>query len=302
MLVIPSRFLAAIGRAVSRDVVMYALKGVRISDLGDGKFRLAASDGKRLLMVEGAGLKPEDFPSVPNFDPSKNGVTEAIVPVEVLKAAAKATAKKTAIPALQHVAITMHEENKGDVPTVTLAATTLENAAVMPVRAVEAKFPDVESVVKNRLSKPSEMTVYFNARLLADTLQAIADMTDLAASEVRFDLRDATGALQISAVDGDGFEVSALVMPLQETNIPMTPKAIINQEAKPETKRKAGPRRRKVAPSAPTAEGGDDAEGAPAPEPESAAPAPAAGVTTSEEPANDAPKTEEPPAPTAEAA
>lgn len=276
MFLVPSRFLSAIGRFVPRAPVMYALGGVRITDLGAGKFKLAASDGKRLITVEGQGTSPGDFPAVANFGRAKNGVTEAIVPAGALKDAARTTPKRSAIPTLQNVAVTMHRAKEGERATITLATTSLDKSNVMPVLEVEGKFPDVERVQGDAFRPEPKFTICFDAKLLADSLQAIAEMTDLAGCLVRLDLRDPQTALQVSAVDSDGFEVSVLVMPVT-AEIPMTPKSILCGEPNRQAKRKKEARAEspaatdtegieQVIPQAPTAVAPDPAEGSSASE------------------------------------
>src|SRR5262245_18935294 len=74
----------------------YALTGVRVIDLEDGRFRLEATDGKRLVIVHGDSLAPrEGAPETfAALEPVANSGTQTIVPAADWKRALRMGAKR----------------------------------------------------------------------------------------------------------------------------------------------------------------------------------------------------------------
>src|SRR5947209_259160 len=134
----------------------YALTGVRVIDLEDGRFRLEATDGKRLVIVHGESLAPrvgasETFAAL---EAVANSGTQTIVPAADWKRALRMGAKR-----LDKVGLVINPD------FVTLAC----GSETLTARPVDGKFPSVDMVLPKT---PPLVKFTVNPGALAGLLQA----------------------------------------------------------------------------------------------------------------------------------
>jgi len=178
------------------DEGRYALTGVRVIDLEDGRYRLEATDGKRLVIVHGESLAPrvgasETFAAL---EAVANSGTQTIVPAADWKRALRMGAKR-----LDKVGLVINSES------VTLAC----GAETLTARPVEGRFPSIDMVLPKT---PPLVKFTVNPGALAGLLHAADALQPAEGVTVWF---YATGKpIGFTAKNNDGVFFDALLVPL----------------------------------------------------------------------------------------
>jgi hypothetical protein len=79
MLLMP-RNVGKLADLASPDNGKYSLSAVRVDSLGADRYRVVATDGQMLGLVEGPGECWELYPQMPALSAAPNGATTALVP------------------------------------------------------------------------------------------------------------------------------------------------------------------------------------------------------------------------------
>jgi hypothetical protein len=168
----------------------YALAGVRVLDR-DGLYRCEATDGRRLVIVQGCSLPPGS--PDPLLDEAPDGATETIVPTSEWK---------KAFQAAKHAPVGL----AASPDRITLATAGLTITAT----PVEGRWPPVDSV----LPKTGPLVqVRVDAALLAGLLQvAAALLTEERSVTLLFYGKDKP--LGVMTRTSEGQYLDALIMPL----------------------------------------------------------------------------------------
>ncbi len=209
MILIPKAF-ERVADAASRDETRPVLSGVHVMETATGTV-IEATDGQRMIratLSKEDSVKPEDYPVIPGFDSSANGASETNIPVDVWRKAFKAVPKPKHMPILGYLALTMEKTQS------TLASTDLQAASITPVKPSEGMFPNVNTVIPK--DKPV-FSIAFDATLLADTLEALAVLSDDIRPIVRLEFHGPEKAVRIVVCHAkDSAQVESLVMPMRE--------------------------------------------------------------------------------------
>ena len=174
----------------------YALTGVRVIDLEDGRYRVEATDGKRLVIVHGESLAPrvgasETFAAL---EAVANSGTQTIVPAADWKRALRMGAKR-----LDKVGLVISTE------FVTLAC----GSETLTARPVEGRFPSIDMVLPKT---PSLVKFTVNPGALAGLLHAADALQPAEGVTVWF---YAPGKpIGFTAKNADGVFFDALLVPL----------------------------------------------------------------------------------------
>jgi DNA polymerase III sliding clamp (beta) subunit (PCNA family) len=148
-----------------------ALSGVHIK-LQDGSYEVAATDGKRLVVVTGAAdANPLDFPTVPELAEAPPSANRAIIPGDAWKEAFGSIPRggearvKTV---LGNVAVHL------DAQESTLVTSDGEQVHVVRPANDQGAYPDYQAVLPKGAP---QVTVHLDARLLAELLRVIREFT-----------------------------------------------------------------------------------------------------------------------------
>jgi hypothetical protein len=172
--------------AAKGDKFQSSLLGVNVRHEKDGRIRMSASDGKRLLTAVSKSLDPADLPAavVEGMGKRKDGVREVTLPAKEFVAALKDAPAKGPIPALRYAVVSIGpgvpisgdgQKRQDFGESAKLGTTDLSTTRLPEIRGIDAKFPAVVNVIPPEKEKPRH-TAHFNARLLGETLIAVADM------------------------------------------------------------------------------------------------------------------------------
>lgn len=196
----------------------YAMSGVRVHRLKGSTqpnmVRAEATDGRRLIRAEwqDTGAEAEELPDV--FEGPQNTIDEGfdvIVPGKLWAAIGKLVKLgATTKPVLENVVLDEFPNNG----TVKFGATDLEETVTRRGRAVEGEFPQTDAVWPK--TEAQAKSCMLDARMLADTLKAMADasdgMADCKLVELHFHGEDEP--LELRMVETRGAVVSGLQMPM----------------------------------------------------------------------------------------
>lgn len=197
-----NRYAANVAKICDKTVTRYALRGVAFYPK---KNQMAASDGKRLMIIEQPQLDQSDHP---------------------IKAADLSIPKKTINRILNYAVIESvirrektPDEPIDDSPTagsihvdeVVIGTWSKDGQEHKTVRVIDSTFPDIEAVKPKEDRKPVA-SLMMDARLLAELLLSMP--YEEKQPYVQIDVFENTGAIRIRSKDLDGFKGYALMMPL----------------------------------------------------------------------------------------
>ena len=172
-MLIPRHVLSAIARACDSYSGRYALNSVQVTREGS-KCTAAATNGKILLAAEWTETCHDEIDKFGTDDPKKQKKSfTKLIPTAVIKLA-KQMAKPTKYWAKKSpwtrnwLVSEVSPDNK-----VTIAAGNITRVDAISSAAGDGKFPMWQAVVPAKHGKPR----CFDARLLAQTLLAVADAT-----------------------------------------------------------------------------------------------------------------------------
>lgn len=198
--------------AEAKEGNRWAVTGVRLTLLPDGKWQAVATDTKMLLMASGEAPMPaDDFPTWDALENAPNTATQGLVPASHW-ATCFAAAKK------------LHGKRKWPKPPAAVAVKLAPNAATLAytdldshraegTKLVEGKFPPVDTIWPRR----PKLTVPLDPDLLGKLLKAMGGMMpDDEGREVYFDIIDPLKPVILRAKGLDGVELKGLIMPLGE--------------------------------------------------------------------------------------
>lgn len=199
---------SVVAKAASTDETRYILQGVYLEETKNG-MKATATDGRIMASVEdeSEALAASEYPAnvIPATAP--NGAKAAIVPTDAFVKAFKGlpTARRTTLPILQMVAVTM-----GATET-TLGTTDLETPIVRTARNIEGHFPNYEQIIP----KKAEFTINFSPRLLGVALKIAQDFE---LDQVKMEFTDDKSPVKITG-KRNGQKLTVVVMPMQPDRI-----------------------------------------------------------------------------------
>lgn len=171
-------------------------------------YRVAATDTKRLIVVEGECEDTDTVPGLAAVHAAPNSATAASIPLALFKKtfadAAKATAR---MPAFRQVLTSLAPHQ------VTLGYTNGEVEQVQAAPLLAERFPPVDDILKTTRKKPVKAKFAVDPKMLAEVLKTLASFCDDESMRVEVEVREETGALILTAGNA-GQKVTALVMPL----------------------------------------------------------------------------------------
>lgn len=140
----------------------WAVTGVQVEDRGDGKYTVAATDTKALIVVDGQGFDSSEYPAYGALVDAPNGGARGLIPGEVFKQvmadSAKNVKQKGYIrkPILNTVAVQMsapageYGSDKYDPGQAVLGWTNLNQHATPTTRLLDGRFPPYRDCIPKR--------------------------------------------------------------------------------------------------------------------------------------------------------
>ena len=171
-------------------------------------YSAVATDGRRLIAVEGETTDGKEYPHVAALAAAPNGAMSATIDGRTWKklftGAGKLVGKRGCNPKCRAVAVVMGEQ------VSTIGATNLESANVETVRNLEGRFPNWKQVVP--METQAEYVVQFDPAIMAETLSAMAKIVGDESHRVVMRLNgDSPIVLQAANAEG---KVTGVVVPL----------------------------------------------------------------------------------------
>lgn len=179
--------LSAIAKLVGESS-RYVMSGIHVSRKGETGYRVVATNGKVLGLVEGDAGPTDEFPTIPAVETAPNGANSAIVPAAEFVKAMKDVPRKMVRAAMNCLACVIGTQQ------TTLASSTLDSNIVRQPRNVEGRFPNVDKVIPK--TAPA-VTLTFNPKFLAELLQVASEFA--ADGIVTIEVRGANQPLVIRA-------------------------------------------------------------------------------------------------------
>lgn len=165
--------LAPLANVAAKESTKFAMNGVQVEFHDDNTYTAVATDSKRIIMVEGRCPDAATFPEIPALKSAPNGKSRALVPTDswskTFKDAAKMTKGRYVKPVLQNVAVVCGENE------VTFGMTNLAQVETPMTRQLEGRYPPFREIFPR---KSPTVRLRVDAKLLADTLKAVAAMGD----------------------------------------------------------------------------------------------------------------------------
>ncbi len=200
------RKAATVARHADKDGAgRYSLGAVQIQNLGNGKSRVSATDGRRVFMLEDKGeTDPDHFPDLPGFDSSANGADTVLVSAKAFAAfVGKKPVRKASKRVFECAAVTLEDER------ATFAATDLETGTVETLRTVDGKFPDITADI---LPKDEPVfSIGVNPTYLAELCKSLAEITGKDGASVRLDFHGKDRAFTLTAETADHKAIGVLM-------------------------------------------------------------------------------------------
>lgn len=202
MMLVHRTALAGAAKITAPETTRYAIAGVRVESQKDGGYSVEATDGKRIIRIEGKSDAVSDFPAIKNA----GGFKAVTIPTDAAMAAIKATTKRSAMPILENVAVM-----EGDGKAVRLVATDLSITADNQAQPLEEKWPPCDDIWPT--GKPVAV-VGVTAELLEGLLQGIckAAVGWDKHTTVKLEIFGPKKPIRLSA-HNDRHNVTALLMP-----------------------------------------------------------------------------------------
>lgn len=152
--------------AASRKESRYMLQAIQVAPDAT-----VATDSHMLCWVSANNHKAKDFPAVDGAPELQDKFATFLLDTDTAKDVAKRLPKRTTIPILANVGISVATSDAGT--QATLVTTDLERPVVLRPRPVEGRFPNWQMVMPN-YDKP-KFRVTVNAAYLAKIAKAYAD-------------------------------------------------------------------------------------------------------------------------------
>lgn len=166
MAMLNRKAIKACSRVTTNDT-RYALDSVKVEASGD-KVTATATNGYLLVRVIQQGVPPHE--AFPTMTRTISPVASALIGIDQLQTAMKAMPSRSSIPALEHAFIGADENG-----SVVIAATDLEQFAVIESKASDRTFPDESKVIGAvKLSGGEDVEVRLSAVMLRH-IAAIAE-------------------------------------------------------------------------------------------------------------------------------
>lgn len=170
-----------VSRCAAKEATRYAFNGVQLKRLADGKCRVAATDGRRLMVAE--WTEPKDaagFPPVFEGNPQHKTTAEfgAIIPADAFDKIGKSI-PRSSHPLICHAAV----DEVGANGHVDMATTDLSSTTRLSPATINGSFPPVDDTIPNyEIVNESDsghqnkaIICYYSAKLLREMLKAIED-------------------------------------------------------------------------------------------------------------------------------
>ncbi len=204
--------------AKENSVRFGATIGVQLKVNADNTYTAEATDGRRLVIIDGGCESAADYPAFPALASAPNGECTSIIPAKEWKAAFAAAKKMTARAIKPHLRTCPVVIGKS---VTSFGATDLERIAFSQPRNVEGRFPNSASIIPP--TEKALLSVRVDPEILAsvlDTIDALNVQTDRAGVDIEFhgDARK----ISIIAIRYHDItqKITAAVVPLQFTDGP----------------------------------------------------------------------------------
>ncbi len=150
-MLVPKRILNGVIKAAATDTTRYQLCGIHLSR--NGRARAQATDGKVLIRAEWDEDDWEQFPDMGTC-PKPEDDFSVIIPSEQVKRLAKSVPKSSK-PILENIAI----NELPSASVIQVGRTDLECSSNEKIPIVDAKFPDLDSMLGTMGPVEAEFTV-----------------------------------------------------------------------------------------------------------------------------------------------
>lgn len=175
----------------------------------DRTYTVAATDTKRLVLVEGECGNPDDVPGLEAVRTAPNGGTKGLIPLKVFKKtfadAAKATGRQQ--PAARQVLVALSEVQ------ATLGYCDFETQQVQATPLVAGKFPPARDFIASTRKKKVAAKFAIDPKMFAEVLKTLASFCDGESMRVEVEVRGESEPLILTAANATQ-KVTGLVMPL----------------------------------------------------------------------------------------
>lgn len=201
-----------IAEAASKDETKMELNGLFVEENGEtGK--VVATDGKLLLCAEFELMNESEFPSVPGDEPISPNIKlkAGILPLAAVNEIQRNIPAKSKLPVLTRAKVSFFvSDKKNDIAFARAVTTNLETGNVMPIRVVDAQFPQYQNCL------PKEEHIKFKIRLSIELLdKLVTTLKKMKASSVVFGFTDSN--LNPVAIESkvDGINITGAIMPMK---------------------------------------------------------------------------------------
>ena len=200
------RKAATVARHADKDGAgRYSLGAVQIQDLGNGKSRISATDGRRAFMLEEKEPEnPDHFPEIPGFDAKANGADSVLVSAKAFAAfVGKKPMRKSSKRIFECAAVTMEDRK------ATFAATDLEAGTVETIRTMDGAFPDIAADILPQ-GEPV-FSIGVNPTYLAELCKSMAEIVGKDGAAVRLDFHGKDRAFTLTAETAEHKAIGVLM-------------------------------------------------------------------------------------------
>lgn len=201
--------LGSVADIAAKQDTKYALTAVCVSCPNDA-YKVMASNGRSLIIVEGNCDDTSTFPSVADLSDRLSAPASSLIPAATWKdvfSKASSLTKRSAKYILRNVAIFFGAHNTA------LACTDIDSTHTTLATNVEGRFPPCDSVIPTGEPKA---TFSVDAELLVELLSAIIPFAHIdCRPQVSFEVREPGKAIVIRAKT-DRQTITAAIMPLIE--------------------------------------------------------------------------------------
>lgn len=208
MLLLP-KCVASVSKLCATENPRHAITGVRVTDPGDGTFRVDATDGHVAAIVTGPCDDTKKYPHIDDLARAPDWYAGGVIPSSDWNAVFKSVPKhrQHAPTIYQNVAVVVGKDQ------ATLATTEGNDATVIAPQLVQGRFPAIDDVFPSK--KPASI-ITIDARYMRSIMDVVCSVTvDDEKPTVTLEIIDADSPITFRAVNKEkGVVFNGLLMPL----------------------------------------------------------------------------------------